>query len=1136
MSLPPKLSTVTALVAYIGLALFHAQCFAYRVDMSTFFATSNSAVFLNTWSNTAARSDVLNANHGAVYNPAEDPEIPDIPPTTAQWQTIFSVIRCVNDAEVEFARSQISRDPTVINALAYSSITNILAGDFSTASTYGYGLTRLMFYDNAVNGTNYNWTTTEVQYMRNWLDANGYTNVALGYDARNNGVGVRSWCTNSLVKFVLLESGASGWFSNLGQRQTLLPWLFTNPATANKDLIFQIVADGIPDAYGLTSNGTYPPAGYTNNFMYTRELIAWLGNTLMGYDFMRSSNVVFMPITYNSPKVQWSQEMTPDGGHYTNTMMSLTLSLIEQRAFFEGRMGTLPSQTNADSFIRNPYPAISYLANQTVAMNNSTTVLPIAVTGQGTAPANLTVSAYSSNPFLVVNTNIVIQTWSSTDLGSVGVAGSNTLGDVITMSASGADISSRTDAGRFIYQTLAADGAMVARVTDLQPVNAWSKAGVMMRASISTGSVNCFMHVTASNGVEFSWRSSNNGSTSSNVIAGVHAPCWVQLVKTGTNFAGYYALDNAGAPGTWTQVGTTVGISTMSSNLLSGLAGTSHNNTTNVIAIFDNISGNTNRTMVVTPSPNQAGTAVINLTVSDGYFSTNTVFTLTVPTSGGNTAPTISLATNAVTLYVSQSNTIAFTVGDAQTPAGSLGVAGNSENTNLVPNANLVFGGSGANRTVTITPVTNQTGMAIINLGVSDGTNSAGFTLFLTVLPARDIFPAATAGPIENTNTWGVPLPLPGDTNTWQTGNFTLNMLTSGEIFTFNGGTFDIQAGGAFIPGVPNATLILNNLVLDGGLIYMGNNLGLTMNLSGGKFTLNSGTLQGGIGSSMSVIFQNGALAGSGIINIAGKGSAGGSVQFQSTIKTTNFTGAFNVQSNGILYLPTITANNASFGLNLSGTGLYYNNTAVALNSLVISGTNYPPGTYTYSSFAPAQQAFIGNNGGTITVVNSAPVLTPLLDQEIIAGQTLTLANPATDPNVPPQTLTFSLLSLPAGMTINPSTGVLTWRPTIAQSSGIYLVTVKVADNGSPSLSNTNSYYVTVDPPANPIVSAINVSNRQISFSVNGDSGPDYVIQTSSNLTTWLPVWTNTAAVPPFVYTNNIANFAQRFYRVLLGP
>ena len=1092
---------------------------AYQVWIGTHCTPANAAIYPNTWSNTAARVSGFDANPTPCLPTAGNPDQNDTSCSVAQYSAVYGAYACQNlssNIYCELQHQVSSTNP----ADFYGLMTNGVEGTFNLANTYGYTFGSIMLYDAAAP---YEFTTNEIQQVRNYLDQTGRTNIGLMFDARNNQIGVQQKISMPVINDVVLEAGASGWFSNAGNRTALLQLLWTNSGMANKRIIFQIVVDGVTNCYGTT-----------NNFMYTRQLAQWLGSSQMGYDFMRSSRVVFMPVTYNGPTLTYIPE-TAAPNLYTNTATSVTLSLIEQRAFFEGRMGVLPAVADAYSSTRAPYPTISSVPSQSVNMNTSSAALPLGLSSPATAPAALTVSAYSSNPFLVPNTSIVVSTWNSTDLGSVGVAGSNTLGDVIILSASGADIYGTADAGRFVYQPLAADGLMVARVTNLQPVNAWSKAGVMMRASTNAGSANCFMHVSASNGVEFTWRQLNNGATSNKVVVGISAPCWVRLVKTGTNFAGYYALDNAGAPGTWVQV-TNVPISAMSSNWLSGLAATAHNNATNVIASFDNISGNTNRTIIVTPSPNQAGTAVINLTVSDGCFSTNTAFTLTVPTTGGNTAPTISLATNAASIYANHPTTIAFTVADAQTPAGSLGVAGNSVNTNLVPNANLVFGGSGADRTVTITPATNQTGTAIINLGVSDGTNSAGSTLLLTVLPPRDIFPAVTSGPINDTNTWGVPLPLPGDTNTWQTGSFSINMAVAVE--TFNGRTFDIQAGGRFEPmNVPGTTLTLNNLVLDGGTIYMGNNLGLTMTLNNKTFTLNSGTIQsGGSNNGRNITFQNGSLAGSGAISILGTDTNLTYVQFASTIKTTNFTGVFNVASHGILRLPAIASANASFGLNLSGTGLYYNNTAVALTSLVINGTNLAPGTYTYASFTPAQQALIGNNGGTITVVNSAPVLTPVLNPEIIAGQTLTLANPATDPNVPPQVLTFSQLLPPAGMTINATNGVLTWRPTIAQSPGIYPVTVKVADNGSPSLSDTNIFNVTVDLPANPVVSSVGLSNGQINFTVTGDSGPDYIVQASTNLTSWSSLWTNLSATPPFSFTNAATNFSQRFFRVRLGP
>ena len=75
---------------------------------------------------------------------------------------------------------------------------------------------------------------------------------------------------------------------------------------------------------------------------------------------------------------------------------------------------------------------------------------------------------------------------------------------------------------------------------------------------------------------------------------------------------------------------------------------------------------------------------------------------------------------------------------DIETAAASLTLGGASSNPTLVPNANIVFGGSGANRTVTLTPAANQSGSATITVTVSDGPLTASDTFVLTVNPVND--------------------------------------------------------------------------------------------------------------------------------------------------------------------------------------------------------------------------------------------------------------------------------------------------------------------------------------------------------------------------------------------------------------
>src|SRR5262249_7086232 len=104
-----------------------------------------------------------------------------------------------------------------------------------------------------------------------------------------------------------------------------------------------------------------------------------------------------------------------------------------------------------------------------------------------------------------------------------------------------------------------------------------------------------------------------------------------------------------------------------------------------------------------------------------------------------------------------------------------------------------------------------------------------------------------------------------------------------------------------------------------------------------------------------------------------------------------------------------------------------------------------------------------------VNEVNSAPSLAAIVNQTINEGSTLSLTATATDPDVPANTLTFSLdPGAPAGMTINATTGVLSWTPSEAQGPSTNNVIVRVTDNGSPALSDAKSFTVVVNEVNNP--------------------------------------------------------------------
>jgi hypothetical protein len=120
----------------------------------------------------------------------------------------------------------------------------------------------------------------------------------------------------------------------------------------------------------------------------------------------------------------------------------------------------------------------------------------------------------------------------------------------------------------------------------------------------------------------------------------------------------------------------------------------------------------------------------------DSDYSPIRSFTLVEP----NTAPTIANIADRTVIEGTVIPPISFTIADAETAPISLTLTGSSSNTALVPNSGIAFGGSGANRTVTITPASGQNGATTIIITVSDGVVSASESFVLTIAPRPKIY------------------------------------------------------------------------------------------------------------------------------------------------------------------------------------------------------------------------------------------------------------------------------------------------------------------------------------------------------------------------------------------------------------
>src|SRR6266516_3017565 len=121
-----------------------------------------------------------------------------------------------------------------------------------------------------------------------------------------------------------------------------------------------------------------------------------------------------------------------------------------------------------------------------------------------------------------------------------------------------------------------------------------------------------------------------------------------------------------------------------------------------------------------TPSANYNGPDSFTYRASDGTL-TSSLATVTITVSAVNDPPTVTVAAGGMCGADDHSGTINLTVGDVESTAGALTLSASSDNKTLVPNGNLVLGGSGIARTLKVTSVAGRSGIATVTVTVSDG-------------------------------------------------------------------------------------------------------------------------------------------------------------------------------------------------------------------------------------------------------------------------------------------------------------------------------------------------------------------------------------------------------------------------------
>lgn len=184
------------------------------------------------------------------------------------------------------------------------------------------------------------------------------------------------------------------------------------------------------------------------------------------------------------------------------------------------------------------------------------------------------------------------------DVGGPALAGAAGFsGGVYTVQGSGNGLWTTADQFHYVSQPLNGDQTLIARVTGLTNTNSNATAGVMMRNTLDAGSPYFMTSVMPSGVVICRTRltaDASAGSTYNSVATGIvpsaATPIWVKVVKSGSNFYGYYAT-TIGTPlaTDWHSV-SSKWIPAMNASYLGGLNVSSNSSTALTTAIFDNVS------------------------------------------------------------------------------------------------------------------------------------------------------------------------------------------------------------------------------------------------------------------------------------------------------------------------------------------------------------------------------------------------------------------------------------------------------------------------------------------------------------------------------------------------------------------
>ncbi len=208
---------------------------------------------------------------------------------------------------------------------------------------------------------------------------------------------------------------------------------------------------------------------------------------------------------------------------------------------------------------------------------------------------------------------------------------------------------------------------------------------------------------------------------------------------------------------------------------------------------------------------------------------------------------------------------------------------------------------------------------------------------------------------------------------------------------------------------------------------------------------------------------------------------------------------------------------------------------------------NLPGGVlpYTYTLDDPSQLQNILSSGAGAGVVSWNK--TNWLLTTYAATAPVITAQPQSQSVAPSNNVTFTVIASGTGnlfyqwyrntnsLIVGATNSTFTLNNVSATNAGTYSV---IVTNTSGSVTSALAVLtVSSGSYARPQLSGANFFGGNFTLTINGDSGPDYIVQSSTNLLSWQSLFTNHLPVPPFTWSDsNAASYPRQFYRIQLGP